>query len=221
MPNARFMKQFGFTHHGPLDVKPPVVSKVEQEYLNIRDQQQVKEEESPGSIREDGSEIWNTLGEDHMCHTVEKTFACSECRKCFSRASHLKTHKKTHTGEKPFSCSECGKCFSWDTHLKKHKMTHTGEKPFPCSECGKCFSQAANLNSHKRTHTGEKPFSCSECGKRFSWASNLNSHKMTHTREKPFPCSESHFLSTGEHWCQMRYLTSPAGEHSQSPCSFP
>ncbi|KAM4622354.1 uncharacterized protein O3C94_020183 [Discoglossus pictus] len=40
---------------GPLDVKPPVVSKVEQEDLNIRDQQQVKEEESPGSIRE-GSE---------------------------------------------------------------------------------------------------------------------------------------------------------------------
>ncbi|KAM4614109.1 uncharacterized protein O3C94_022146 [Discoglossus pictus] len=38
---------------GPLDVKPPVVSKVEQEDLNIRDQEQVKEEEGPGNIRED------------------------------------------------------------------------------------------------------------------------------------------------------------------------
>ncbi|KAM4605839.1 uncharacterized protein O3C94_023237 [Discoglossus pictus] len=94
------------------DVKPPVVSKVEQEVLNIRDRQQVKEEESPGNIREDGTEIWNNLGEDHICHTVENPFACSECGKCFSRISDLNRHKMTHTGEKPFSCSECGKCFS-------------------------------------------------------------------------------------------------------------
>ncbi|KAM4641328.1 uncharacterized protein O3C94_015723 [Discoglossus pictus] len=94
---------------GPLDVRPPVVSRVDQEDLNIRDQQQVNEEESPGNIREDGAEICNTLGEDHMSHTVEKTFACPECGKCFSRASHLNCHKMTHTGEKPFPCSELGK----------------------------------------------------------------------------------------------------------------
>ncbi|KAM4651133.1 uncharacterized protein O3C94_013680 [Discoglossus pictus] len=178
---------------GPLDVKPLVVSKVGQEDLNIIDQQRVKEEESPGSIREgpqdgdlypdlyserdetsihqmgihsdpcrDGSEIWKNLGEDHISYTRGKTFACSEC----------------------------GKCFNWASNLNSHKMTHTGEKPFPCSECGKCFSRLSVLNAHKMTHTGEKPFACSECGKRFSWASNLNSHKMTHTGEKPFPCSE-------------------------------
>ncbi|KAM4606913.1 uncharacterized protein O3C94_023070 [Discoglossus pictus] len=138
----------------------------------------------------DGSNIWNNLGDEHICHTVEKTFACSECGNCFSWASHLKEHMKTHTGEKPFSCSECRKCFSRASNFKEHMKTHTGVKPFSCSECGKCFSQASNLNSHKKTHTGEKPFSCSECGKCFSRLSVLNTHKMTHTGEKPFSCSE-------------------------------
>ncbi|KAM4619689.1 uncharacterized protein O3C94_021057 [Discoglossus pictus] len=134
---------------GPLDVRPPVVSKVEQEDLNIRDQQQVKEEESPGNIREDSSEIWNNLGEDHISQTVEKQFACTECEKCFSQLSALNRHKITHTGEKPFPCSECGKCFSRASHLNTHKRTHTGEKPFPCSECGKCFIFSSNFRKSR------------------------------------------------------------------------
>ncbi|KAM4626570.1 uncharacterized protein O3C94_019612 [Discoglossus pictus] len=157
---------------GPLDVKPPVVSKVEQEDPTIRDQQQVKEEEIPEKIDQqqvkeeeipenirdgpqdgdlypdldneegecerdeksfhqmgthsdpftDGSEIWNNLGEDHTSHTVEKTFECTQCGKCFSWASHLNSHKRTHTGEKPFSCSECGKCFILDKAAAKRAL---------------------------------------------------------------------------------------------------
>ncbi|KAM4652028.1 uncharacterized protein O3C94_014359 [Discoglossus pictus] len=45
------------------DVKPPVVSKVEQEDLNIRDQRQVKEEEIPVNIRQVPSErVWPDTG---------------------------------------------------------------------------------------------------------------------------------------------------------------
>ncbi|KAM4652030.1 uncharacterized protein O3C94_014362 [Discoglossus pictus] len=42
---------------GPLDVKLLVVSKVEQDELKIKDQQQVKEEESPVNIREDSDKV--------------------------------------------------------------------------------------------------------------------------------------------------------------------
>ncbi|KAM4688515.1 uncharacterized protein O3C94_006707 [Discoglossus pictus] len=162
----------------------------------------------------DGSKNWNTLEEDHISlsspdcvleefnvshsyleakpitYTGHKTFACSECGKCFRHTTALKVHMRTHTGEKPFACSECEKCFSQISNLNLHMRTHTGEKPFACSECGKSFSQATNLNQHMRIHTGNKPFACSECGKCFSSPSSLNQHIRIHTGNKPFTCSE-------------------------------
>ncbi|KAM4641311.1 uncharacterized protein O3C94_015700 [Discoglossus pictus] len=42
---------------GPLDVNPPIVSKVEQEDLNIGDQHQVKEEEIHVNIRKDNDKV--------------------------------------------------------------------------------------------------------------------------------------------------------------------
>ncbi|XP_073404058.1 gastrula zinc finger protein XlCGF66.1-like [Dendrobates tinctorius] len=132
----------------------------------------------------------NLVTQKKRTHGGLKTFACSECEKCFTRKSCLLRHHKSHTGEKPFSCLECGKSFNEKSHLVAHRRIHTGEKPFSCSECGKRFGVKSALVIHQKIHTGEQPFSCSECGKGFKVKCNLVIHQRIHTREKPYSCSE-------------------------------
>ncbi|XP_066460899.1 zinc finger protein 850-like [Eleutherodactylus coqui] len=129
-------------------------------------------------------------GEHQRAHTGEKSYSCTEYRKCFNQKLDLIREQRNHTGEKPYSCSVCGKCFIWKSHLDKHQIFHTGEKPFSCSECEKCFSLKSDLVKHFRIHTGERPFSCSECGKSFTLKPDLVKHFRIHTGEKPFSCSK-------------------------------
>ncbi|XP_061669313.1 zinc finger protein 260-like isoform X5 [Syngnathoides biaculeatus] len=127
---------------------------------------------------------------DMTCHTSNKCWKCSHCRKVFTSMRNFNQHMKIHTGEKPFACSVCGQRFTQKGHLNIHTRTHTGEKAFSCSVCGERFTQKGALKGHTRTHTGEKAFSCSVCGKRFTQKGALKGHTRIHTGEKPFSCSD-------------------------------
>ncbi|CAN2391477.1 hypothetical protein PRIEUP_LOCUS1517 [Pristimantis euphronides] len=102
----------------------------------------------------------NKCQEKHQrAHNEEKTFPCSEFKKCFTLKQNFGLHQRIHTGEKPYSCSECGKCFITISKLVTHQRIHTGERPYSCSACDKRFTSKSNLVMHQRIHTGEKPFS--------------------------------------------------------------
>ncbi|KAM4622346.1 uncharacterized protein O3C94_020173 [Discoglossus pictus] len=93
------------------DVTPPVVSKVEQEDLNIRDQQQVKEEESPGNIRE-GSERGKSSILSEL-HQEEET--------------DVKSHPEVKEEEIPVNIGE-GKIFPYSRKSKNLKLCAAAKK---------------------------------------------------------------------------------------------
>ncbi|XP_077112888.1 uncharacterized protein LOC143768083 [Ranitomeya variabilis] len=179
--------------------------------------QEVQSSDSSQTVKQNRSHQWDV--EHQIVHTREKTYACSECDKCYSIKSNLVRHQRIHTGEKPFSCSKCGKFFNQRSDLLSHQRTHIVEKPFSCSECGKCFKWKSVLVRHVRVHTGEKPYSCLECDKSFNHKSCLLTHQRIHTGEKSFPCSEcSKYFSEKCHLIRHQRIHTGEKPFSCSEC---
>ncbi|KAG5642657.1 hypothetical protein DXG03_002369 [Asterophora parasitica] len=58
--------------------------------------------------------------------TKTKAFVCPlfSCGRMFKRMEHLKRHLRTHTMERPYACPQCKKRFSRSDNLNQHLRTH-------------------------------------------------------------------------------------------------
>ncbi|NXS39870.1 ZN783 protein, partial [Balaeniceps rex] len=53
---------------------------------------------------------------------------CSHCKKILSCTFSLQRHLQTHAGDRPYCCTDCKKCFTRKTHLLRHEKIHDRQR---------------------------------------------------------------------------------------------
>ena len=89
----------------------------------------------------------NSLTKHRICHSTEKPFACSTCKRSFSRRGDLNVHFRKHTNKRDFKCNLCDKSFLRNSHLESHQKLHT--KILTCVKCGIKFNEFSELVQHR------------------------------------------------------------------------
>jgi uncharacterized C2H2 Zn-finger protein len=55
---------------------------------------------------------------------VQRSHACSICRRTFTRTFARIAHERSHRGERPHQCPECGEAFTRQNDCMRHQKLH-------------------------------------------------------------------------------------------------
>ncbi|KAM4640696.1 uncharacterized protein O3C94_015283 [Discoglossus pictus] len=208
MENYQALKLLGF-----LNVKPPVVSKLELgEEPYVRDDQRFMEMEVILCNRmEDGSTCRNTS----EAHAISDSFSDCEMRnirvtQCYKGTNHIGKNILSKKRRKPvrFIAKVLNSC-QRQTHLSEpHLLYAHGQNTRYSSYIEKFVNESSNAENlsitnynclecgdpvytvHESTQTAEKSYNCSECQKSFKSSSGLFKHLTVHNEEKLLTCLE-------------------------------
>ncbi|KAG8546227.1 hypothetical protein GDO81_019420 [Engystomops pustulosus] len=86
--------------------------------------------------------------------SMEKSFRCKECRKCFRHESALIRHQLSHS--LAIVCPDCGQRFGKMLDFFLHRSKHKRRRPYKCRICGRTFGLQYLLHLHQTTHGGTK-----------------------------------------------------------------
>lgn len=108
-------------------------------------------------------------------------FTCSTCGQVFKHQSTHSRHQSQCGQEKSFACNQCDKKFSRKDALKRHlKTCKPREVSFQCRTCPKTFPKNWMFVRHEKTCSVKSPVEKSNkrqcCNKSFT-PSGLNSHR--------------------------------------------
>lgn len=184
------------TSSNPVRVKTEQSELSEEEYESVGNEEEDDEDAEIGN-EQDSSLIIKTEDEDLVCDVNPftngddesqekvdgkyKVHKCTQCSKCFSRATHLKRHELIHE-EGRLSCTVCDKRFTRLDHLNLHiASNHSETKPFQCEvpECKKGFVRQEQLKRHIEAKHGDatkQKETCTICQKTFTSKKYLRMH---------------------------------------------
>lgn len=83
-------------------------------------------------------------------HVDTYPYFCFDCGKGFKTQSGLDAHMGSRhgLGKQCFTCEICKKSFSRACNLNTHKLSHSRERPFECRLCGAKYKHLRDYKSH-------------------------------------------------------------------------
>ncbi|KAK7080236.1 hypothetical protein SK128_010014 [Halocaridina rubra] len=112
-------------------------------------------------------------------------YACTICKKLFTRKDKLERHSSIHTVDKLHVCDMCNMSFALRNDFLKHSYSHSGKIFYECSFCLKLFTKKGTFKRHSTILCTKKHQMCKPCLRRVTKDASLLENLDSLSQEVP------------------------------------